>query len=272
MDKDKSSFSWLAFRPVEVIFWLAIISTALFINISPKAISSTNLLFMVVFLTAFLIIITGRIWIHLTSLLKKLILITTVAAVIIVAFYLLNQGASQTLTFHYLPLMISISMAILLIVEPRSLVILLIIACLLLLGEAFWNLRIGTDRALRLSPAFLRVFSLTLVTIFIYYLYRRQIYLKNELKELNENLKKLDDIKSKFVANVSHELRTPLAAIQNANILLAKKIHNPQKDIGISYDELLGIISSNIERQTKMVDSLLDLSRLDKTKESKDSL
>jgi len=258
MGKNKSSISWLELKPVEVIFWLIVISTALFINISPKAISSTDLLFMVVFLTAFLIVIAGRIWVHVTDPIKRAILIISVTAVIAVSFFLLKQGAAAQLVFRYLPLMLSISMAILLIIEPRSLVVLLIIGCIFLLGEAFWSVSIGADKTLQLSPTFLRIFSLTLVTIFIYYLYRRQIRLKNQLSE--------------FVANVSHELLTPLTSIKNANTLLAKKINSLEKEVTMSYEELLDIISSNIERQAKMINSLLDLSRPEKIKETENSL
>ncbi|MCI0526501.1 MAG: PAS domain S-box protein, partial [Nitrospira sp.] len=44
-----------------------------------------------------------------------------------------------------------------------------------------------------------------------------------ELEKANEELKKVDKMKSDFVSTVSHELRTPLTSIKNAVDLLAKE-------------------------------------------------
>ncbi len=63
---------------------------------------------------------------------------------------------------------------------------------------------------------------------------------------------------SDFVAYVAHELRTPLTTMRTLTGLLA------QEDIAAEKrDEYLHVIANQIERQTKLVRGLLDLSRLE---------
>jgi two-component system sensor histidine kinase VicK len=70
---------------------------------------------------------------------------------------------------------------------------------------------------------------------------------------------KLRDIQADFVANVSHELKTPLTSIKGyAETLLAGGIDDP----GMSKDAL-GIINSEVDRMKRIVNDLLQLSRLD---------
>jgi two-component system sensor histidine kinase VicK len=70
---------------------------------------------------------------------------------------------------------------------------------------------------------------------------------------------KLRDIQADFVANVSHELKTPLTSIKGyAETLLAGGIDDP----GMSQDAL-GIINSEVDRMKRIVNDLLQLSRLD---------
>jgi len=80
------------------------------------------------------------------------------------------------------------------------------------------------------------------------------------LKEVNEELEKLNRLKSEFVTMVSHELRTPLTIIKEfANIMFDEipgKINKRQR-------EYLGIINDNINRLTRLVDNLLDISRIE---------
>ena len=72
-------------------------------------------------------------------------------------------------------------------------------------------------------------------------------------------LKRIDELKSNFVSNVSHELRTPLTSISGfVSLLLAGRAGSltPQQS------EYLNIVSEQAENLTRMIEDLLDLSRL----------
>jgi two-component system, sensor histidine kinase and response regulator len=81
-----------------------------------------------------------------------------------------------------------------------------------------------------------------------------------ELQTANEKLRELDLLKSTFVSTVSHELRTPMTSIKGyvENMLdgLAGKLTDKQ-----SY--YLTRVKYNIERLTRMISELLDLSRIE---------
>ena len=80
-----------------------------------------------------------------------------------------------------------------------------------------------------------------------------------ELEDANEKLKELDRMKSEFLNTVSHELRTPLTAIKAfAEILL----DNEGEDIDTQM-EFLGIINKEADRLTRLINNLLDLSRIE---------
>ncbi len=84
-----------------------------------------------------------------------------------------------------------------------------------------------------------------------------------ELAKLNEELKKLNKIKSDFVSSVSHELRTPLTSIKGyASILVAGKLGDltkPQK-------ERLEKIDKHSNNLTRLVNNMLDISRIESGK------
>ncbi len=81
-----------------------------------------------------------------------------------------------------------------------------------------------------------------------------------ELLQANEELKKLDKLKTEFVSMVSHELKTPLTAMKTSSQLLKEDCNTEIKD------EMLDLIIRNIDRQTRMVDDLLDISRIESGK------
>jgi signal transduction histidine kinase len=80
-----------------------------------------------------------------------------------------------------------------------------------------------------------------------------------ELQEANRRLQEMDKLKSDFVSTVSHELRTPMTSIKGYvdNILdgLTGALTERQ-----SY--YLNRVKSNVERLTRMINELLDLSRI----------
>jgi signal transduction histidine kinase len=81
-----------------------------------------------------------------------------------------------------------------------------------------------------------------------------------ELERANEELKKLDQMKTDFVSTVSHELRTPLTSIKNAVDLLAK-----EKDwlLPEVQQRFLSMASRNIDRLARMINDVLDVSKLE---------
>ncbi len=80
-----------------------------------------------------------------------------------------------------------------------------------------------------------------------------------ELIHANEELRKLDSLKSDFISLVSHELKTPLSAIRtSAEYLEMEKEASP--DIK---KEMIENIIWNIDRQTRMINDILDLSKIE---------
>jgi len=80
-----------------------------------------------------------------------------------------------------------------------------------------------------------------------------------ELRTANEQLKELDRLKDDFISTVTHELRTPLTSIRafseilhdNANLEPARR------------DQFVGIILKESERLTRLINQVLDLSKIE---------
>jgi signal transduction histidine kinase len=70
------------------------------------------------------------------------------------------------------------------------------------------------------------------------------------------HLKELDRLKSRFVSDVSHELRTPVASIRLYTELLRR---TPMEDWG----EWLDALEEEATRQARLVEDILEVSRLD---------
>jgi len=81
-----------------------------------------------------------------------------------------------------------------------------------------------------------------------------------ELERANQELKKIDEMKSEFVSVASHELRTPLAAIKNAVQLM---LQGRTGEINENQAKFLSMAERNINRLTGILNSLLDLSRIE---------
>jgi signal transduction histidine kinase len=84
-----------------------------------------------------------------------------------------------------------------------------------------------------------------------------------ELERANQELKKIDEMKSEFVSVASHELRTPLAAIKNAVQLM---LQGKTGEINENQAKFLSMAERNINRLTSILNSLLDLSRIESGK------
>jgi len=81
-----------------------------------------------------------------------------------------------------------------------------------------------------------------------------------ELRRKNIELQKMDQLKSEFVSNVSHELRTPLTSIAGYTKLMYMKKLGP---INVSQESSLKIIAEEAERLTRLINNVLDLSKLE---------
>lgn len=80
-----------------------------------------------------------------------------------------------------------------------------------------------------------------------------------ELKEAYGKLEDLDRMKSEFISTVSHELRTPITSIKAFLELLIIKRDMPAE----RKEKLLKTINSEIDRLSRLVGDLLDLSRIE---------
>ncbi|MCP9471634.1 MAG: ATP-binding protein [Nitrospira sp.] len=89
---------------------------------------------------------------------------------------------------------------------------------------------------------------------------QRVLQRTSELQAANEKLKELDHLKSTFVSVVSHELRTPMTSIKGyiENLLdgLAGELTDKQT-------RSLERVKHNIDRLTRMINELLDLSKIE---------
>ncbi len=80
------------------------------------------------------------------------------------------------------------------------------------------------------------------------------------LQDVTE-LRRLERVRSDFVANVSHELRTPITSIKGyAETLLAENARDPE-----TLERFLGIIVRQSDRLTALVDDILSLARLERS-------
>ena len=89
------------------------------------------------------------------------------------------------------------------------------------------------------------------IGIFLFFGFRNR-------KKTNDKLKELDSVKSSFFANISHEFRTPLALISGPVEQQLQKEQLTDKE-----KRNLKIAQKNSKRLVKLVDQLLDLSKLE---------
>ena len=80
---------------------------------------------------------------------------------------------------------------------------------------------------------------------------------RNALRDYAEQLKKADQCKNEFLATLAHELRNPLAPIRNA-VEILKRPALTAEDFQIAR----GITESQLNQMVRLVDDLLDISRI----------
>jgi Na+/proline symporter/nitrogen-specific signal transduction histidine kinase len=80
-----------------------------------------------------------------------------------------------------------------------------------------------------------------------------------ELRAANERLTELDRLKDDFVSTVSHELRTPLTSIRAFTEILHD---NPDLEPA-ERTRFLGIVMKETERLTRLINEILDVSKLE---------
>ncbi len=80
-----------------------------------------------------------------------------------------------------------------------------------------------------------------------------------DLREANERLRELDRMKDDFISTVTHELRTPLTSIR----ALSEMLHDdPEMDLA-DRTRFVGIIVSEAERLTRLINQILDMAKLE---------
>ena len=91
---------------------------------------------------------------------------------------------------------------------------------------------------------------------------RELVKATNELTAANEQLKELDRLKDDFMSTVTHELRTPLTSIR----AFAEILHdNPGLELE-QRNQFAGIILKESERLTRLINNVLDLSKIESGK------
>lgn len=82
-----------------------------------------------------------------------------------------------------------------------------------------------------------------------------------KFNSMRSSMKAMDESRQEFVSNVSHELKTPLTSMK----VLADSINSmPDAPIEL-YQEFMEDITNEIERETKIINDLLSLVKMDKS-------
>lgn len=91
--------------------------------------------------------------------------------------------------------------------------------------------------------------------------YTETIQICTKFNEMISSMRVMDESRQEFVSNVSHELKTPLTSMK----VLADSI-NSMPDAPLEmYQEFMGDITNEIDRETKIINDLLSLVKMDKS-------
>lgn len=176
--------------------------------------------------------------------------------------FLLLMGISRASSFGPLVTIIWISGLTVAILKHHLFNIKIIVAEVLVavIGIILFIQIFITDKT---SIRFFNTIIFLLFCIFGYLLIRsvlREIKLKEELEAANKELKRLDEAKTEFLSIASHQLRTPLTAIKGYIGMIEEGIYG---EIPEKVKEILNKVNDSNERLIRLVNSLLDISRLE---------
>src|SRR5262249_12934006 len=87
-----------------------------------------------------------------------------------------------------------------------------------------------------------------------------RVALATERARLHEQMVMLDQLRANFVAVASHELRTPAASVYGALATVVERSDQLGSELR---EELLGVAYEQSQRLVRLLEQLLDLSRLD---------
>ncbi len=91
--------------------------------------------------------------------------------------------------------------------------------------------------------------------------YRETMAISEAVQTAKTKLQTVDQSREDFVANVSHELKTPITSIR----VLADSLMSMEEVPVELYKEFMSDISEEIDRESKIVDDLLSLVKMDKS-------
>ncbi len=90
--------------------------------------------------------------------------------------------------------------------------------------------------------------------------YKETEEIAEAFRKLWQRMKVLDDSRKEFVSNVSHELKTPITSVK----VLADSL-NMQEDVPVEvYREFMQDITTEIDRESKIIEDLLELVRMER--------
>lgn len=91
--------------------------------------------------------------------------------------------------------------------------------------------------------------------------YTETVEMSKRLNSLISRMRIVDESRQEFVSNVSHELKTPLTSMK----VLADSL-NGQEDVPVElYREFMSDIGAEIDRETKIINDLLSMVKMDKS-------
>ena len=93
------------------------------------------------------------------------------------------------------------------------------------------------------------------------YTYQETSRISNAVNQTIGKLKAVDQSRQEFVSNVSHELKTPITSIR----VLADSLMSMENAPVELYQEFMSDISDEIDRESKIIDDLLSLVKMDKS-------
>jgi two-component system CheB/CheR fusion protein len=90
---------------------------------------------------------------------------------------------------------------------------------------------------------------------------RRRVEAERALRESEQSLREVDERKNEFLAVLSHELRNPLAPIKNSLYILDRATPG-----GAQAERAKAVINRQVEQLSRLVDDLLDVTRIARNK------